>query len=437
MAITSVESSKYISQQQKYLSNIRIGQFAKFLNKNPMFVTYYPINNAESRTDAGTGAVHEDIGPRSPVRYNKIRQLPAFNIPELKPEVLNDEGGYDMEMDLNDITFIAGTIRPRPGDCMRIDIAGAPSLLYQCTAYRHNTIQSNDYYLGDYHLLDIDQDYIKLIENQVEQTFTCKFENIGTNQKILMTDEDESKAADAQELIDALTDFYNDAFYNAEVDGFVLRDGNPPYGTQWYVDNHLTRFINESEIFVNDNSDHTVVLPYLDILELNFDMNHKRTVWTAVLKRTADYMNRYTYAWNRFVQLRVSPLLLAGIPSIAPTLLVSDKHIYPQDPRPTDLDEIVAPPGSHCGWDGLDIDLRTYFSQALINSIMDNVTGSDLNMVERMIAQYINQGIKAVTYTKTELLEFAFTQNLFTYMHMPIIIYILKQHLASLNAVEG
>ena len=43
----------------------------------------------------------------------------------------------------------------------------------------------------------------------------------------------------------------------SDSDSFVLYDGNG-YGTQWYQDNYLTRFINESKIFQNDASDYTV-----------------------------------------------------------------------------------------------------------------------------------------------------------------------------------
>ena len=74
----SVEQSAYIQSQQQYLSDLRTGQFAKFLNKNPLYVTYYPVVNALSRVDSGTGAIQEEIGPNSPVRYNKIKNLPAF-----------------------------------------------------------------------------------------------------------------------------------------------------------------------------------------------------------------------------------------------------------------------------------------------------------------------------------------------------------------------
>lgn len=447
MAQLSVEQSTYISSQQQYLADSRVSQFAKFLNKNPIYVTYYAVNHAESRTDAGTKNIYEEIGPHSPLRFNKILQLPAFNFPELKPDVTQDEGGYDVDMEITDIAFIGGTIRPRPGDYMLVTLPRVLPLLFRCNNFSHNTIQSNDYYMGDFDLVDINQEYTKLIENQVSEVYTCNFANIGTNQKVMISLEDANKIADATELIDTLTQFYNDAFYNADVDGFVLYDasaiesGSAPInglgiGTQWYIDNYLTRFINESEIFRRDDSDYTTVLNYLEMLPLNFDYVYRRTVWNAVLRRTNDYLNVYTYAWSRLIQKRTSPLMMASIATLHPTVEIFDHYVKPEDPVPKELEHVLPRPGDVCGWAGYDPMLRPYFSLKLMKAISSGVKDIDLNPVEMIIYDYIKGGIDAVTYKKSDLLNYSFRHDMFTYMHMPLIIYILKQQLQSLT-VEG
>ncbi len=431
----SVEKSAYIQNQQQYLADLKVGQFAKFLNKNPIYVTYYPVINALSMTDSGTGAIQEEIGPNSPVRYNKVKELPAFNFPEMRPDVISDEGGYDIEMDLSDIAFIGGTIRPKPGDYMKVMLANSKPLLFRCKGYRHNTIQSNDYYEADFDLQDIDQEYIRLIENQVEKVYTCHFDNIGTNQKVMLSEEEEASINEVEALVDTLTEFYEQSFYNADADGFVLYNGNQ-FGTQWYCDNYLTRFINESQIFANDRSDTTLVLPYLELLPINFDYLYARTVWNAVLKRSNSYMYTYLYVWNRILQKRTSPLMLASIPTIHPVLQMFDKYIKPEEATPENLTDMVWTPGQGCGWNGYDPMLRPYFSMHLLKSLSTGEKSEDLNMVELMIYQYVCIGPDAVTYSRDSLLQFAFNQDLFTYMHLPIVIYILKQYQNSIAAKD-
>ena len=433
MAQLSVEQSAYSQSQQQYLANLKVGQFAKFLNKNPIFVTYYPVVRPLSRTDSGTGAIQEEIGPNSPVRYNKILELPVFNLPELKPDVQYDEGGYDIDMNINDIAFIAGTVRPKPGDYMLVQLARTKPILFRCNSYSHNTIQSNDYYMADFDLMDIDQEYSKLIDKQVEKTYTCKFENIGTENKVFVTGEEDEQLSTLEGLINEMTNFYNGSFYDKESDSFVLFDGNG-YGTQWYQDNYLTRFINESRIFQNDASDYTVILPYMELLPMNFDMLYQRSLWYAVLKRSGSYLHPYLYAWNDLLQKRTSPLNLASHPTLTPNLICLDHYVDPDEPIPDKLKNKIWVPGKNCGWSGYEPRLRPYFPLKLIKSITSNVLEEGLSEIETMIYQYINGGASSVTYDTKTLIEFSFKQDMYTYMYMPIIIYILKQCYKALNS---
>jgi hypothetical protein len=54
-----------------------------------------------------------------------------------------------------------------------------------------------------------------------------------------------------------------------------------------------------------------------------------------------------------------------------------------------------------------------------------------------MIYQYIRGGASAVVYDRKELLNFSFRQDLFTYMHMPIVIYILKRCASALTTASS
>lgn len=317
---------------------------------------------------------------------------------------------------------------------MRLDMAGVKPLLFRCTTYRHNSIMSNDYYQADFDLIDINQNYVVLIENQVEETYSCKFENIGTNQKVFVTSAEDAQISDTQELIVTLTTFYNDVFYNESVDNFVLYGGNPPYDTQWYCDNYLIRFINESKIFQDDSSDYTNVFAYLELKPLNFDMLYRRSVWYAVLERSTEYITPYLFAWNRMVQKKASPLVMASIPAIHPTLEITSKFIKLDEPIPEDLIGNIWVPGSVCGFSGAEPHVRTYFPYYLQSSLAARKKTGELNVIESMIFNYITSGLSSLSYTKKELIEFAFAADLFSFMHIPIVIYILKQQLSAMTS---
>lgn len=430
MPLTSVERSAYVSQQQEYLASLRVGQFAKFLGRNPLFVTYYPVNQAMSRTDAGLGTAYETIGPQSPIRYNRVDEVPAFNMPDFfRPDVVRDEAGFDIEHDLSDIAFIPGTIRPREDDYMLVKLPSCPMLLYRCTAFRYNSIQSNDYYLADFTLDDVDQEYIQKIEKQVVERYVCKFENIGTNNKVLISETEQSDFNELQGIIDTMTQFYLDAFFNGDVNGMILRNYNAPYGTQSYYDNYVTRFINETHILENEHSDMTVTLPYLDLTPMAFDLLYKRTVLYAVQQRTIDYMGPYVYAFDNWVASQTSPLNLWSIPCAVPNLHCSEAFIKPDEEPPAPIQEAHPGPAACCGWDGMKTKFRFYYSYDMQESLLHN-NKRTLTGVEHMIFDYVTKGPAHVVYDKKYLIETAFKADYFAYLHMPIAIYILKQVLA-------
>lgn len=436
--ITNIEGSKFFEQNQKIYAQNRIGQFSKFLSKNPIYVTYFVVNEARSTTEVGTGTIHEEIGPKSPLRFNKVINVPVYNIPELKPDVTVDDG-YDVEMDINDITFIPGTIRPKPSDYMLVQLYGVKPLLFRCTSYRHNTIQSNDFYMADFSLRDIDQEYIQQIESQVVETYNCHFENIGTNAKVLLTTDEEEKLSDLDGIFTTLRDFYVNAFYHRETDSFVqYASADNPF--TWFYDVYLAKFLNESELFETPNSSDTLVLSYNDLVPLNFDYQFTRTLWYAVLKGDADYLNPYNYYYRKPIQKRASPFLMYSIPCDGVALQIMDRYIYPQDKIPyahTPDNECGRGPGRPCFGDNRSdgVYLQEYFPSMLTTSIKKGEKDPELtDYLDNLIYTYLVGGADKVDIDKTKLLNYAFNQDLRTYMYMPLILYIIKKKYASMMA---
>lgn len=426
--IVNVETSSYYQTQQQIYAQNKIGQFSKFLNKNPVFVTYYVVNQAQSTADPGTGVIDEEIGPKSPLRFNKVTNVPVYNMPDLKPDVEYDDAGYDLNMDINDLTFLPSTVRPKPADYMKIEFYGVKPLLFRCNNYRHNTIMSNDFYMADFDIRDIKngdmESYIDQIEHQVVETYSCHFENIGTNNKVLISSSEEATLDDVSSLADQLKDFYLSNFYNQFTDSFVLYSSATNLNV-WYYDVYLAKFINESGIFEDDSTDDTLVLPYNDLLPLNFDYQFTRTMWYAVLQRSKDYLNPYNYYYRRPIQKRTSPFILEGVPCDGCALQIMGEYIYPQEEVP-----FAEHPHHHTpciNGRPAGTFLEEYFKINLAHSIIENKAKDDLDYIETLVYTYITKGIDQVKIDKQRILQYAFTVDLKSYMYLPIVIYILQQ----------
>ena len=189
--IQSVEKAKFINQNIEIYSQNKVGQYSKFLDKNPIFVTYYHICNTLTRTDTGTGGIEDEIGPKSPIKYNKILQFPMYNIPEIKPDIVWDETGYDIDLDLSDIVILPNTIKPTPGDYFLLDFPGIKQYLFRVNNFRYNTIQSNDFYTIDCDIKDIGVDLEdKRMKTNIVDEYQTVFDNIGTQDKCFVKSSD-------------------------------------------------------------------------------------------------------------------------------------------------------------------------------------------------------------------------------------------------------
>lgn len=329
--LISVEKSKYINKNIEIYSQNKIGQYSKFLNKNPIFVTYYHINKQHTRTDIGTGGIHSPLGESSPLRFNKILNFPVYNLPELKPDVIYDENGFDIELDLNDIVVLPNTVKPSPDDYMIVSLPGAKEILFRVNNVEYNTIQSNDFYMIDLDIKKIDDDIEKnTMRGQIIETYHTIFENIGTQDRCFIRIDDIDKINSLAVMINQLKDFYKSIFYNHQANSFVLYDNYPcecEYYDRWLYDPYLEKFISDSNIYYKENDEEALVLTPNDVLPSNFEYIYSRTLWFAVLKRSMDYLNRYIYAYQSPIVKRFSPFKIYDLKCNSSNIFLSNKPL--------------------------------------------------------------------------------------------------------------
>lgn len=305
----NVERPYYINKNIEIYTQAKIGQYSKFLEKNPLFVTYFHINEAMSRTDIGTGSIEKELGERSPIRFNKIKNFPIYNIPDLKPDVTYDETGYDIELECTDITILPNTLKPRSGDYFILSFPGIKEFLFRVNNIRYNTIQSNDYYMIDADIKDIGIDLeLKRMKGQIIDEYLTVFENIGTQDRCFLKATDVEYINNVADLFYKLRDFYKDSFYNRNLNSFTFQTGRwSETGRPIYrYDAYLEHFINKSRIFYEENSEETLYLSPASSLPNKFDLTFSMTLYNAVLKQNLDFLKAYCYIVTNVITERYS-----------------------------------------------------------------------------------------------------------------------------------
>ncbi len=402
--LISVEKSKYINQNIDIYSKNKIGQYSKFLNKNPVFITYYHINKQMSRTDIGTGGIESELGTNSPIRFNKILNFPIYNLPTLTPDIVFDETGYDIELDLNDITILPNTVKPTPGDYLIFTFPGVKEILFRVNNIRYNTIQSNDFYQIDLDIKDVGIDIeASRISSQIVETYQTIFENIGTQDKCFIRIEDIDKLNTIVKVLEELKEFYINSFYNKDCNSFVLYNNISNGNTDnWLYDSYLEFFINKSNIYYENNKESALVLTPNDTLPPNFNYLFSRTLWNAVLNRSLDYLAPHMYFYQSNIIKRFSPFIIYDYPCNSVKL-----HLSP-NPLNLDIDNSLG--------------LYDYISKQLIDDIINGVLTST-DYMDEIIFNYLKN--IPMEIDKAKLLNYTYDQSIKVFQYLPMIMYIM------------
>lgn len=362
--IINVEKSKYLNDNIQIYTSNKVGQYSKFLDKNPIFVTWLHINSAMSRSDVGTGGVNSDVGERSPIRFNRINGLPTYNLPEFKPDASYDERGYDIELDITDATLLPNTIKPIIGDYLIVALPNTIEMAFRVNDFRYNTIQSNDFYQYSADLKYTGKDLIKKFESQIVEEYETIFENIGTEDKCFILTKDVEKIQNIGKLFLELREMYFENFFDRETGTFVCKN-NPSQRDYWLYDKNVERFIMDTEIYYTENDEKSVVLTCNASHPSENERLYKQTLFYAVENRTTNYLAPYPYYYQVAIDKPLSPFRIYHINCNGSNLVITNNKLVVG--RSDALDSGM---------------MKEYFSHELIQIILGNKV--DLDFLQDM-----------------------------------------------------
>lgn len=497
-AIQSIASSysDYVEKSAKKFNEVKYGEWSKYLEDTPIFLdAYFSVSDISTRCEVGTGNVNEEIGKQSPVRYNKIKNLPAYNLRDLKPSIeFDSEEGYDIEVENSDLTFLPNTIKPKPGDYFVVKLQGVKTLIFRINSANFNSIQSNDFYLSDYELKGIGEEAEKKyaqLDKQTVETYVCIYENIGTEDKAIIKDSDFEKVKELSKFITQLKELYLSLYYNKNLDAFLFKgeykyttqkekatkpsNNNRyiPYGFKYcrlhrdsffsgcpvadcescphfsdcdkenlpkppiipkdkcddplcpihgpfvsklkeaqkllqdniqevppelntvivpechFYDMYLIRFLQESRMFDDDNSDTCFSLVIDDVIPNNFELMYRRSIWYALLEKDLDYFNQYVIVIPKKNKKITSMFNVYRVQSQCVSLEAVDPKLYHAD-RDIEL-----------------VGFKHYFPKLFINAIIEKNEEdiSRLTYCERLVYDYFNNSLPNEIDTKSILIE--------------------------------
>lgn len=250
---------EFMNQQTKLRYDItQNNAYSRFMEDAPVFVTWYRQSLEETTTDKGLGTVETNIG-LSGKKFNKIYHVPLYKVDKssfnLDSEDIGLSGSYKSSANL-----VMDTIRPIPEDYFVFEFQDG-KYLFKVTNTEIDTIESNNYYSIEF---KYDRENLGEIEKQVVCSYSCIFENIGSDEKTIIKNEDLNVLTNLTNIYHDVCNAYYDTFFNQMCSSFTYRDLDTD---RYYYDPYVTEYIIRNELFTFKNVldsyafDHVIELP--------------------------------------------------------------------------------------------------------------------------------------------------------------------------------
>lgn len=290
--------AKWIDQEQQILeSHItsyidKVTDFSKYIEGTPTFVTYYAKDIKASTADVTLQGVHELIGNNSPIKYNKIKHYPIYNIEELMPEMnYDEEDGSSTNIEGSAVIIPNAGMKPLEDDFFIIEY-DKRKILFQVDNVEIGSIA--DKVLYKIHFFYTSYSSQTLEEKQISNVFETVYDSLGPNSlnnKILIEESIYRIIEELKEKRDFLKKRYIAFYYNSDLNTFCI--SNEIDGVIY--DNLLMRFINKNRLFIDKKTiNKNIYIEPLLVRENIDEIEYGESIYDRIDKRSyEEYSTKY------------------------------------------------------------------------------------------------------------------------------------------------
>lgn len=230
-------------------------EYAKYLQSAPNFVTYYSRDQEHSTENSGLGDVEEIIGDRSPLRYNRVNNIPLYMVEDAAPELMTDGVlglGYNVE---STAVIIPNTVIPVPNDVFIFSYWEQDKnqkVLFRVTNVTTTAVDSNAYYQINFQ--STPYDFKILEERQLVDRYEVIYDHIASGKPAIVVEKDYILAEEVGKVFDQVAEIYIEDYYSPTLN-FFLHDSVDETGKDiTYFDRTLHEFLREQKFFINSKT---------------------------------------------------------------------------------------------------------------------------------------------------------------------------------------
>ena len=406
------QSNEIITNVTKELGVMLESPMTQFLQLGvPVLMEYYNCSTYNSTTLNGLDTVDEILGNNSPIRYHKISGLPVYGaLKSFLVDLIENDGLIDMNMEIDDITLLPSTVIPTPYDHLVYKFKDGQNervVVFRVTTIKKTSIKSHYFEQFAAKLQDIDSyGDIELLEKQTVKRFKAKLDNVGTNEKCILEEEQYEYSERIGNIITKLIEEYVDIFYSKKYNSLIFR-GELEQGYISY-DPWLTHFCITNKIFDSKGRSEYIVLVNLDRDEEG-KKKYNRTIYHALETRSMDRYTQMLFVPTGFSKIVSNPFEYYGIdPACKIDIYVEEEINYPRNIY-TDfpfITNIVKNSGENARYGIVEnLIIRFFEKGSLLNNIDDTDVYALENDIEMSHDSFTFRVIPMLIYVLTTLNE--------------------------------
>ena len=323
-------------------------QISRFLDKSPVFVTYFHINVNETTVDGGFKDIEDIVGNRSPLKFQKIENFPIYGLEPVVLSIQDNDQGLDTEYS-GECVILPNTIKPLQNDIFMINHVKG-SFLFRVTEVQYDNIRPDNYYKISYRFEWLDDDKVNELNEQVQEKYSCILQNIGTENNCIIKEEYLERIQNIDDMYDDMVSTYKTIFYNERYNCFL---GETNDGYKIY-DPLQTIFFNKHKL-LNKKQDYSTTILTEGFVDNKRKIKYEKSIYRFFERRDLKLISTFPYNTfpanykkdSSFSRWNDKSVIVADIPStmdmnnaidlLSVDLVNSFKYNGPQDSKYIEL----------------------------------------------------------------------------------------------------
>ena len=283
-----IDEQKFVDDNAFKFENRLNSQVTRFLDKSPVFVTYYHVDSDETTTDGGFKDVNALWGKDSPIKYKKIENLPLYGFDSVQLNLQDTDQGLDTEYS-GDAILLPNTVKPLQNDFFTVNhVKGV--FLFRVTQVDYDTIRPDNFYKITYRIESLENEVLEDINNQVNEKFTCILQNVGSTNNCIIEESYFEQLQKVNALYSDMVETYKAIFYSGRYNCFL---GETAVGMKIY-DPLQAVFMNKHKLLTRDDSYQTVLLSEM-FTDPKRKIKYERSIYRFFERRDLKTISNFKY----------------------------------------------------------------------------------------------------------------------------------------------